>query len=964
MVFCLVRESEGELNSFYGKEEFSKFIFKEKYMKNLKTMIFILIFGLMICPGYSELLAGNGNFKLKKRVMTTQEFEKLKQKRGVYQPGKNYNQIIDGKGTGLVPPTAFEWNDIQSKTQVIDQVIENTRSTRLSSHDNSQTIWFPPVGNQGAKGACMTWAAVYYSKTFQEAKEHNWDLSGCVWESNSAPTAAFQGKIFSPQFHYHLANLGLDNGSNNWAVAHVLNEIGACTWEKLPYNDSEYISWPNEAAWRQAPLYRNAELQQFYLNADEDLNALKDFIADGRLSVISINANLYSNLTTNDLWTLDNYQTTSTNHANTIVGYDDNFGPYTEAGQTRYGAFKVVNSWGVGGWEKQADGFYWISYQCMKDQVYWMDFFLDQSGYQPQMIAVFQMNHERRGDCQIRIGIGPKENPLSLKNFIDYFCFPGDYPFPANIMVADITEFSSYLNGDDSFFIRVLDYGQGTPIYGDEVGTSAAGSIQSFGIEMYQDYASGQTTEAFYSAETPKNTVNDTTVYAEVSRNMNYCQAQGQNYSYEWIAGVSIAGFTNTSAASGYTDFTGQIIQLDGGQGVPITLTPGFKSSAYKEYWKIWIDFNRNGSFADAGELLYSGNSTGVIQSQMSIPSGLIGQTRMRVAMRYNANPPDCGSFDYGEVEDYSVSFTPAIAPAANFDFTANGRQVQFQDLSTDQDGTIVSWLWYFGDGSTSTVQHPFYTYAGYIETYVTLAVTDSQGLTDSTQKLITIRENEPPTASFTHAVSGLTVNFSDASTDFDGTIAAWQWNFGNGSTATVQNPSYTYASAGTYSVSLTVTDNEGASGSFSAPVTISAAAYCASSSNNSNYEYIKTVQIGSFSNTSAAAKYTDFTAQVINVNRSNSYSITLTPGFSGTAYNEYFRVYADLNQDGDFTDAGEQLFQGVKSSALTGTITIPASATIGSTRLRVVMRYGAYQASCGTYSYGETEDYTLNISL
>ena len=55
-------------------------------------------------------------------------------------------------------------------------------------------------------------------------------------------------------------------------------------------------------------------------------------------------------MTTEDLWTLNNYNPTSTNHANTIVGYDDNYGPYTESGNPNtYGAFKVANSWGVGG---------------------------------------------------------------------------------------------------------------------------------------------------------------------------------------------------------------------------------------------------------------------------------------------------------------------------------------------------------------------------------------------------------------------------------------------------------------------------------------------------------------------------------------------------------------------------------------------------------------------------------------
>jgi PKD repeat protein len=82
---------------------------------------------------------------------------------------------------------------------------------------------------------------------------------------------------------------------------------------------------------------------------------------------------------------------------------------------------------------------------------------------------------------------------------------------------------------------------------------------------------------------------------------------------------------------------------------------------------------------------------------------------------------------------------------------------------------------------------------------------------------------NVPPTANFTYSCTGLTCNFTDTSTDPDGTISSRNWNFGDGSTSTAQNPSRTYAAAGSYTVSLTVTDNSGATGSTSKVVTVSA---------------------------------------------------------------------------------------------------------------------------------------------
>lgn len=81
---------------------------------------------------------------------------------------------------------------------------------------------------------------------------------------------------------------------------------------------------------------------------------------------------------------------------------------------------------------------------------------------------------------------------------------------------------------------------------------------------------------------------------------------------------------------------------------------------------------------------------------------------------------------------------------------------------------------------------------------------------------------NQPPVASFTDTVNGLTVNFTDTSTDSDGTIASHSWTFGDGGTSTAANPSHTYAASGTYNVTETVTDNGGAQSSVTHSVTVS----------------------------------------------------------------------------------------------------------------------------------------------
>ena len=81
-----------------------------------------------------------------------------------------------------------------------------------------------------------------------------------------------------------------------------------------------------------------------------------------------------------------------------------------------------------------------------------------------------------------------------------------------------------------------------------------------------------------------------------------------------------------------------------------------------------------------------------------------------------------------------------------------------------------------------------------------------------------------PPTADFTSSCTDLTCSFTDQSSDSDGTIASWFWEFGDGATSSMQNPDHTYASAGTFPVELTVTDNDGESDFTSKNVTVTEA--------------------------------------------------------------------------------------------------------------------------------------------
>ena len=145
--------------------------------------------------------------------------------------------------------------------------------------------------------------------------------------------------------------------------------------------------------------------------------------------------------------------------------------------------------------------------------------------------------------------------------------------------------------------------------------------------------------------------------------------------------------------------------------------------------------------------------------------------------------------------------------------------------------------------------------------------------------------------------------------------------------------------------------------GGGSVPVT-----YCSAYSKNQNHEWIARVQISNLDNSTGASAYSDFTNKKANLTKGSNAAVTLTPGFSNRSYTEYWKVWIDYNVDGDFTDTGEEVFSGSGSSAVTGNFTVSSSATIGDTRIRVIMRYGSAPTSCGSFTYGEVEDYTATI--
>jgi PKD repeat protein len=164
---------------------------------------------------------------------------------------------------------------------------------------------------------------------------------------------------------------------------------------------------------------------------------------------------------------------------------------------------------------------------------------------------------------------------------------------------------------------------------------------------------------------------------------------------------------------------------------------------------------------------------------------------------------------------------SPATAKAVFDTFTFNG------SASTDSDGTVVGYAWDFGDGGTASVANPTHVYAASGSYTATLTVTDDNGATGTSTVAVTVVDNLAPTAaaavtpSTAKAIFG-TFTFSSAgSSDSDGTIAGYLWDFGDGTTSTNANPTKVYATSGVRTVTLTVTDDNGATGTASTTVTV-----------------------------------------------------------------------------------------------------------------------------------------------
>jgi len=240
------------------------------------------------------------------------------------------------------------------------------------------------------------------------------------------------------------------------------------------------------------------------------------------------------------------------------------------------------------------------------------------------------------------------------------------------------------------------------------------------------------------------------------------------------------------------------------------------------------------------------------------------------------------------------------------------------------------------------------------------LTVTDSKGCT--VQKSAGVAQPQVLEVSAS-AINTSNGNNGSVHLEVDGGTMPYTYVWSNGAS------SQTISGLAPGIYAATVTDANDCTVTTSATVLngqVVAPSYCVARASNTNYEWIQKIQIGAYSNTSGNnGGYGNFVANpAIALTAGTSYAVTLTPGFQNNPFNESWRIWVDLNQDGDFYDAGENIVALPLTNQIANTtLIIPNTALSGTTRMRISMKYGSPSAPCGTYAYGEVEDYTVTIT-
>jgi hypothetical protein len=409
-----------------------------------------------------------------------------------------------------------------------------------------------------------------------------------------------------------------------------------------------------------------------------------------------------------------------------------------------------------------------------------------------------------------------------------------------------------------------------------------------------------------------------TTVGENCGGGGTYCTSSATSPWQEWISRVKFGSIDNPSVKSPYGDFTTLRANVNTGAAYNFSVTSEFSYATAAYGWKAWIDYNKNGLFEEPSEVVYSKtgvppipNAAYTLTAPVIIPAtALTGVTRMRVAMKLGGLPTPCETIANGEVEDYSVNIISGGANSCSI-------IAQASNIVCSDNGTATN----------------------------------------------------PADDTYTFSLN------------VTGTGTTWQTLIG---TTTITGTMNTPKSLGPYPIiggalNFTVRDGANATCIFATSVdapapcsngNIAPGSYCASTATTPWFDWIEKVKFGSIDNPSVKSPYSNFTNLSTVAAPSASIPIRVTAGFGYASPAKSVNVWIDYNRNGTF-EATEVAFAGIipapatgDTAGIAGVVAIPATATQGTTRMRVSLKAGAATpTSCETIPNGEVEDYNVIIA-
>ena len=461
--------------------------------------------------------------------------------------------------------------------------------------------------------------------------------------------------------------------------------------------------------------------------------------------------------------------------------------------------------------------------------------------------------------------------------------------------------------------------------------TGTPGSFVNIAGAQSATYTTTQSASTFYQVVVSCGASFGTSTPVQVAANPPsscYCAAGANFTTDEKISNVTLNTINNTTTSTaGYENFTALSTLLNPGQPYPLSVSV---SQAFaSDQVIVWIDYNQNGVFTDPGERVYTSPAGFPVVAPATVTTTIIvpftalpGTTRMRVRMHdtaFGPNATSCGNSDYGQVEDYTVNILPVVP--------CTGTPTPGNTLSSAS--TICS-----GTNFTLSLQN------------------------------------------FTSG-SGITYQWQSSATGAAG-------SFTNIAGATNVTLTRTQTAATFYQAVVTCGANSGTSTPVQVLQSPFVNCYCTSAATSNVDEDIFNVSLGTLNNSSICTsvgpgpgsinrRYANYksgtgapAAPEVFLGTSMPFSVGI--GTCGGNFANSTAAWIDFNQDGVFATT-ERVY--VSPNAITGPhtetgfVNIPANALQGITGMRVINVEISTPNSvqpCATYTWGETEDYLVNI--